>query len=393
MNFASLLSMCFALWEGPRQINLKADKVKAGSKAHVIGTQSETVCVLGPPGVGKTAVGRDLANLMFKTMRKKDPEAKPPKLVILDLSSMLPEDLMGLPKVDGEVTRYVPQDWLAELCEPDAYGVLVLDDLPASSRQVQIACRQVSLDRRIHQMNLAPGIFIMVTGNRRQDKSSATTLPAHFRNSVILADFTPEFKDWEKWFRAEGFDGVIPAYLQYKTAHFSQFPKDADNLGAFATPRTWAKMAGLIPYLPEDKRLDVASGLVGEGVAIELMAFWDLRESLVSPLEVLKDPKKAIPDLSVVSGLDRIIALVTGLAELTSKMSLEGDKEVIAQFLAALSYVTSDNKREYVAMGISTFITCGGNLIDLVDGGKKARKDNPDIDELLLDIGKIFAKG
>ena len=62
------------------------------------------------------------------------------------LSSMLPEDLMGLPKTDGPVTRYIPQSWMVPLCEEGAYGVLVLDDREFTAFCVDVLGSQYGLD-------------------------------------------------------------------------------------------------------------------------------------------------------------------------------------------------------------------------------------------------------
>jgi hypothetical protein len=236
------------------------------------GEPQQTTCLLGPPGIGKTSSGRTLADAMQaqvtsdKALQKRifgrtlsgDEDAPQAACVELDLSSMLPEDLNGLPfrqevenadpdeAVTQFVTRFAAHEWLHKLCSPSAYGVLILDDLPAAAPMMQVAARQISLERRVHDHRLSPNVFIIVTGNRREDKSAASTLPAHFRNSVFLTDVQLDVDEWAKWYgRNERRSPLIPAFLRWRLDKLSMLPKDADDRGAFATPRTWAKLGSL----------------------------------------------------------------------------------------------------------------------------------------------------
>lgn len=375
MNYKDMSNTLFGMWKHAQANNKKPVSVVA----------------LGPPGVGKTACGRMLGDMMTEYVRSKNPDASPAVVKVLDLSSMLPEDLMGLPFRDNEVTRYCPQSWMHALCQEGAYGVLILDDLPAAASQVQVACRQVSLERRIHEMKLSDGIFVMITGNRREDKSAASTLPAHFRNSVVLLPFQPDFEGWESWYMDQGFDPEIPAFLRYKKEHFSRLPKDADEAGAFATPRTWSLLGQLLPSVSDTVLPDIAAGLVGNGVASEYAAFRMVKRELVSPERVLEDPKAALPDLSIMKGRpDRMIAVVTGLGELVARTA-KGPKaqQILTKYLEALAYVTS-KEREYVSVSISTFTACKGKMPELLKAARDGSK-NPAVTELIKNLAATLS--
>ena len=373
MNYTELVNNSFSMWTHSQK---NASPLR-------------TVVALGPPGVGKTSAGRQLGAMMTDHMRRRNPMAGEAVVKVLDLSSMLPEDLMGLPFRDGDVTRYCPQSWMAPLCEEGAYGVLILDDLPAASAQVQVACRQVSLERRIHEMRLAPGIFVMVTGNRREDKSAASTLPAHFRNSVIILPFQPDFKGWEAWYMEQGYESDIPAFLHFKRSHFSRLPKDADDNGAFATPRTWSMLGEQMPAIAEEFITEVASGLVGSGVATEYAAFRMLRKELVSPEKVLENPELAVPNVAVLDPIDRIVALATGIGEVAARLA-KGNKTlpVLTQYLRALSYITL-RKRDYIGVSISTFTACKGDMKQLLLAARQGNHD-PLIKELIQYLAKTL---
>lgn len=329
-----------------------------------------TVCLLGPPGIGKSSVGRIIAQQWTERVKLRNPDAPDAVCVVLDLSSMLPEDLMGLPFRDNDATRYCPPEWLHSLCEEGAYGVLVIDDLPAASPAIQVACRQIALERRVHEHQLSDGIVVIVTGNRRQDKSSANTLPAHFRNSVMMLQVDPDLDEWAEWYYKQGWDPIVPAFLRYKPAFHSMTPDHAGENGSFPTPRSWAFLGSVLESaIDHEHVLEVATGLVGEGVATEFEGFRRTRQQLADPLDVLRNPEKAIPDPGKLlsNKPDRMISLCSSLAEVTVALQKDKEKRVAAKIerpstamLNAASWVTQSEK-DYITVVLTTYVSLGGD--------------------------------
>lgn len=328
-----------------------------------------TICILGRPGIGKSALGKDVARRMTAYVQAKNPNAASASFKLIDLTSSLPEDFaMPMPSKlkDGSTQLdYAHQEWMVEMSEPDCYGVLILDDLPAAMPAIQAATRQLvhPNDRGIHGRRISDKVVIIVTGNRRQDKSGASTLPAHFRSSVMMLEIEPDLDNWCRWYGQQpGHDPIVAAFLRWKEGRLAMTPADASENGSFPTPRGWAMLGRQFAVAQKQGLLlEVASGIVGEGTAIEFTAFAKLRATLVDPEVVLKDPKKAIPNVEATFGgkPDHLIAVATGIAEVTARVVKNTKEEKVRdlaylQFLRACSWLTQGSGGEYLATSVHT---------------------------------------
>ena len=394
-----------------------------------LGIKPKILCLLGPPGIGKSSTAYAIADRMSSYVRENpsiifgkgvnttkdvleliakergldlsalskieraevEKECFEAFALLLDFSSLMPEDLGGLPFRNGEFTDYCPQRWVGKLCKKYAFGVYVQDDLPAAPQAMQVAGRQSALERRIHEHRFQDGVLVIVTGNRRQDKSSASTLPAHFRNSVTMMTIELALSEWKKWYgRQIGCDPVVPAFLTFKPDLLSELPTDTtDKLGAFATPRQWHSLG---QQFVTAERLGahfltaIAAGLIGKANALTFLAFVEIRSNLTDPELVLDNPQSAMPDpLKELDDPSKRCAMATALGTHAAarwvKLTGTARDNAPTQLFAALAHcaVAGD---EYCAVGVQTFLDEGGDLTALSRVARKAKTD-PVIGRLL----------
>ena len=81
------------------------------------------VFMWGPPGIGKSALAQRFSDAVGM------------ECVSLLGSQLAPEDLLGIPKIDGECSRFYPP---ANIVRKQAF-VLFLDELNAASHEIQKA--------------------------------------------------------------------------------------------------------------------------------------------------------------------------------------------------------------------------------------------------------------
>lgn len=332
MDFATLTNIMFRDWK-----NAYLNKT----------SQHTPILLLGPPGIGKSATGLVLADMMYEYKCRTDTssitsevEVPKPSYLALDLSSMLPEDLAGIPTMinhnDKKYTQFAPQFWWQPFTQPDSYGVLILDDISAADKAVQIATRQLVLYRKVGEVKLSDHVYILITGNRRDDQSGATLLPAHFRNSTCIMTIEVNPEGWLEWYLGQpNVDPMVAGFIRYKKMHLSRLPKDQDTSGVFATPRTWHKLGMFLHTFGKDSSSteinNLVKGLVGEGVGVEFLAYRDLNNKAVPPREVLFNPKHALPQPENMKEVDVLWGLSIGLAYETS-MIYRNEKNTVPDY-------------------------------------------------------------
>lgn len=335
--------------------------------------------VLGPPGIGKSASAEEAANIIRQQLRAAG-DHTPFHFLKLDLSSQLPEDLGGIPKTVKDpdlnnmtVTSFAVQRRLAPFCQPGARGILVLDDITQAAPAVQVAARQTVLDRALGDYHLARDVMIIITGNRREDKSSARELPAHFRNSCCMISIEPHLDSWRDWYGTQkDSNPIIGSFLRLRPGHFSELPTDADERGVFATPRSWHKLGQLFDVAADSHQLmAVSRGLVGAH-GPEVVAFHRLRAEMnIDPKALLQNPQVALPNPHTLDSPDKVNAIITSVSETAAVMCKEDPANastVGTQWVRAVSWSTSKSgNREYLAVALNVFLSNGGNRSHLAE--------------------------
>jgi MoxR-like ATPase len=179
------------------------------------------VFIWGAPGIGKSSlvqrfaaeVGLDCVSLLG--------------------SQLAPEDLIGVPQIEGGVSRFCPPRMIARR-EPYC---LFLDELNACSQEVQKAFHSLIHERRVGEYELPAGSVVIGAGNRAQDGAIVKPMSSALLNRMVHVHLKVSHREWLEWARAGEVHHLVVEYVQTRPDHlWSQPPKHEEP---FSSPRAW----------------------------------------------------------------------------------------------------------------------------------------------------------
>lgn len=254
-------------------------KTSVLSQFSVDGGNAIVPFILGAPGGGKSACARDV----LRTMQFEN-------VVEFTASLRDPVDVLGVPDITGEYTRWVPPQEFYQLRKGVGRCALILEELSDAPVPMQNALCRVILDRHAGQMALSDELFIIATGNRTEDKSGANRITSKLANRTRRFDFQENIDDWTEWALDNDIDPVLIQFLRFRPGLLSDF--DANRF-ANPTPRAWERVNLIPDSLDSGLFFDNCAGEVGEGAAAEYTGFRRIYMSLPDVDSILLDPAGA----------------------------------------------------------------------------------------------------
>jgi MoxR-like ATPase len=179
------------------------------------------VFVWGAPGIGKSSLVRAFAASLGLDC------------VTLVGTQLAAEDLIGVPEVRDGRSRFAPPQSIAR----DEPYCLFLDELNASTPEVQKAFYSLILDRRIGDYELPIGSIVIGAGNRSTDNALARPMASALVNRLVHIHLRASVDDWLAWAAGAGIHRWILDYLVERPDHLWVNPPKVEEV--FSTPRSW----------------------------------------------------------------------------------------------------------------------------------------------------------
>lgn len=218
------------------------------------------VFLWGAPGIGKTALVNRFAAAVGL------------ECVALLGSQLAPEDLLGVPKIDGDCSRFFPP---ANIVRHQPF-VLFLDELNAASHDIQKAFYSLILEQRVGEYRLPAGAIVVGAGNRAKDAALVKPMPSALINRLAHVHLRAHAREWLAWAINEG--GIHPwvvEYLQLRPDHLWNEPPKHEE--PFSTPRSWHMLSDALHSFGEsvgDEMLEaLAFGLLTPAHAGQFKGF------------------------------------------------------------------------------------------------------------------------
>ena len=212
-----------------------------------------SVLIRGNHGIGKSQIVRSLARTF--------------KLDVTDrrLSQMCEGDMIGLPSLEGDSTKFNPPDWYMDACKNAR--VLFLDEINRATPEIMQAAFQIVLDRELNGVKLHQDTRVYAainTGN----KYSVNDMDPALLDRFWVVDLEPSTEDWLDWAKENGINEFITMFIQDQPKFLD--PVDNSAPGTVQpSRRSWEKLdaslkhAGVIDDPQNKVFFSISSGFVG----------------------------------------------------------------------------------------------------------------------------------
>lgn len=127
----------------------------------------------------------------------------------------------------------LPDDWK---------GVIIFDEINSAMPIVQAASYQLLLDRRVGEMRIPSGAFLMAAGNRENDGGVTFPLATPLRDRMTHLEMEADLEDWiEHYAIQHKVHPRVIAYLKESGNDFNTLNKQSKSHAGGTSPRSWVR--------------------------------------------------------------------------------------------------------------------------------------------------------
>lgn len=246
--------------------------------------------LMGPPGVGKTAVLAQLAAELGIGF------------VAYTMTHHTRQSALGLPRICEKqyggkpclATEYTMSEILAAVYDQmertgRKTGILFLDEINCVSETLMPAMLQLLQTKQFGTHRLPEGWMIAAAGNPPQYNESARLFDTATMDRVRLLTVEENYPVWRSYAHARGLHPAVLSYLELDPAHFYCVQPHAHGRG-FVTARGWEDLSEMLTscerlYLPVEDAL-FGEYLQHDEIAASFAAFFRLYDACRDRLDL-----------------------------------------------------------------------------------------------------------
>ena len=235
-------------------------------------------------------------------------------------SQMTEGDLVGLPVIDGECTRFNPPDWFKQACNEPV--VLFLDEVDRATIEVRQGIFELTDSRKIAGHNLHPDTIViaMVNGGLHDTNNSyqVSELDPAEHDRWWHVDLEPTVEDWINWAN-DNCHPMTVDFIRNNPAHL-EHEGEIEPHKVYPSRRSWAHFDKCLQMaeLTGEKIFDgdspliyfIGDGYVGKEASIAFKNYLEKYERVITVEDVL-DNKKDLSGLE----LNEANALIDKIAD------------------------------------------------------------------------------
>ena len=248
------------------------------------------VFLMGPPGVGKTAIMEQIAQEMDVA------------LISYSMTHHTRQSALGLPFIETKVyggqeysvSEYTMSEIIASVYEMmektgKKEGILFLDEINCVSETLAPSMLQF-LQYKIFGRHRVPDGWIVVTaGNPPEYNNSVREFDIVTWDRLKRIDVEPDYEVWKEYAYKSGVHPAIITYLDIKKGDFYKIESTVDGK-SFVTARGWSDLSDMI-RLYEKQGIEVKERLVSQylqnkKIAKDFSVYYDLFNKYRSDYQV-----------------------------------------------------------------------------------------------------------
>jgi MoxR-like ATPase len=200
-----------------------------------------------------------------------------------DLSLMEPPDLVGLPRLDGPVTRFIPPSFLPA----GGRGLLVFEELNRCQSFMRTPALQLLTARSLNDYMLPAGWLPVAAINPPEEGYEVTDLDQALLSRFVRIDVEPDRGEWLAWARDNRVHADIITYVDMDETIFDT-PE--------SNPRSWKYASDVLhaaakAMAPREALREAIAGVVGPARAAAFFRAIAGDESPLTADDVLSYPK------------------------------------------------------------------------------------------------------
>ena len=237
------------------------------------------VLLRGRHGIGKSTVVYQYA------------EQQKMEVVERRASQMTEGDLVGLPSIEANSTRFNPPDWFKTAC--DRPVVLFLDEVDRATLEVRQGIFELTDSRKLngHKLHDDTLIFAAVNGGEHGAQYQVGEMDPAELDRWTVFDIEPSVEDWLAWANDSGISQEIFNFINQNRAHL-EHTDDFEPNKVYPSRRSWERLdqclsqAGLL----EDASpalFNLTSAFVGFEAAVAFNDFIQNYDRQVSTSDIL----------------------------------------------------------------------------------------------------------
>lgn len=156
-------------------------------------------------------------------------------------SQMTEGDLLGLPRVSGTCTEWLPPEWLQRACQTPV--LLFVDEIDRATTEVRQGFFELTDSRKVAGQRLHPDTLIFAAVNSGENAAQYQVSemdPAEISRWVVF-DLEPSVEDWLNWAK-DKVDPIIWDFINTNQSHL-EHRGDFEPNKVYPSRRSWHRFS------------------------------------------------------------------------------------------------------------------------------------------------------